>query len=218
MQLRDPLEIASQLRSPHGINAVEVGEFMAKANKKLYEELSSLIFGLDTGSILEIGPGTGSFISSILSANKNSLYTSIDCSEEMVLTAKEANRSLIEQGKVNIILGDCRKMSFDPGTFDTVITLNTIYFLDPLESYLKEIIRVMKKDAQLILGYRTRAGMMELPFTRYGFSLYETRELEEILLRVGFKSATSKAFQEDVRDPEGRKLRLDSVFTIASLS
>jgi len=216
MQTLSDKEIAAQLQRPHGKHAVEVGEFMAKANEKLYHELCTILKPNDNSSILEIGPGNGKFIGELVASGKGLKYTSIDLSEEMVTIATNFNSTLIEEGNVTITGGNCRKMSFEDRAFDIIIGVNTIYFWDPIETYLKELRRVLKNDGKIILVYRTRSSMMHLPFAQFGFSLYESVDVDKLLLENGFKALSSKAFQEDVKGPQGEKMRLESIFTLAS--
>lgn len=216
MQILSDKEIAAQLQRPHGEHAVEVGEFMAKANDKLYRELCARLKPNDNSSILEIGPGNGKFIPELVATGVGLKYTSIDFSEEMVGLATNFNSSLIEKGNVNITEGNCRKMSFEDESFDLIIGVNTIYFWDPIETYLNELRRVLKKDGKIFLVYRSRTSMMQLPFAQFGFSLYESVDVDKLLLENGFKDPSSKAFQEDVKGPQGEKMRLESVFTLAS--
>ncbi len=212
----DEKELAAQLRQPHGENALLVSEFMEKANENLYKEFAKNFFPTEGSSILEIGPANGAFIETILSCGKELNYTSIDLSPEMVAAAKILNVTSSQSGKVHITQGNCRKMSFEASAFDYVIGLNTVYFWDPIEQYLEEIRRVMKPSAKLILGYRTKSVMIDLPFSRHGFSLYEAIDLEAVLRKSGFSTVSSSAFSEEIKGPDGRKLRLDAVFTLAS--
>ncbi len=216
MQLLEDKEMAAQLRKPHGEFALTVGEFMAKANENLYLEFCKSYSPVAKTNFLEIGPGNGTHISKIVSLNNDLNFTAIDLSDEMVKAAQVQNSTLIESGRVQIGAGNCRKMNFEPASFDHILGINTIYFWDPVEIYLTEIRRVMKKGAQLCLGYRTRSSMSELPFTKFGFTLYEPEELERNLTQVGFDTVSSRVFEEQFTGPDGRKHRLDGVFTLAS--
>jgi len=216
VQQLDDKELALQLRNPNGPKALYVSEWMAKANDKLYKEFAKKFSPKPHASILEIGPANGAHISTILSCGREMNYTSIDLSDEMVEAALKINASFVSEGKVKITQGNCRKMKFDSSFFDYVIGINTVYFWDPLENYLDEIRRVLKPTGNLILGFRSKSGMLELPFSRHGFSLYEAPELEAVLYKSGFKTVSSWSFPEEINTPDGRKLRLDAVFTLAS--
>lgn len=212
----EPKELAAQLRSPHGEHAIEVGEFMKMANANLYHKFVEYFSPLNKQSILEIGPGNGAHISKIISCGSDINYTSIDLSPEMVLEAKANNIELIATGKINILEGNCRKMKFSPDSFDQVLGFNTVYFWDPHETYLDEIKRVLKPDGRLILCYRTKKSMLDMPFSKFGFTLYDQEDLESMLTNCGFKTVSSRSFFEDIETPDGRKARLEAVFTLAS--
>jgi len=216
MKNNDPEVLAAQLRTPHGSLANETGRFMAKGNAGLYKELMKYYQPTERQEVLEIGPGNGAFIPQLLSPASNISYTSVDLSEEMVRDATELNKELIERGKAVILRGDCRKLRFEKESFDHALSLNTIYFMDPLEAYLEELKRVMRNGAMLYLGYRSKQSMLQLPFTRFGFVLYEPRQVEILLEQAGFKRVNSHVFEDELILPEGRKLRLESVLTLAS--
>ena len=191
---------------------------MSKANETLYKDLVTNFSPSDHSSILEIGQGNGLHIPWIMSTGTNLSYTAIDLSKEMVKAAEGLNPEFIRGGKVRIVQGNCRKMKFESESFEYVLGVNTLYFWSPIEQFLEEIKRVLKTDGKLILGYRTRSSMMELPFSRYGFDLYEAKDMEAILEKSGFNSISSRHFQEEIKGPDGRKLRLGAVFTLASCS
>ncbi len=208
--------LAAQLRMPHGSLALETGKFMAKGNAGLYRELMKFYLPAAGQTVLEIGPGNGAFIPHIVSPARDIRYSSVDLSKEMVEEATALNKELIDQGMAEILHGDCRKLRFEKEVFDHTISINTIYFMDPLEAYLEELKRVMRSGAMLYLGYRSKQGMLQLPFTRFGFALYEPGQLESLLEQSGFKEVNSHIFEEDLVIPDGRKLRLESVITLAS--
>jgi ubiquinone/menaquinone biosynthesis C-methylase UbiE len=216
MKSNDPEVIAAQLRTPHGSLATETGRFMAKGNAGLYKELMKFYQPAERQTVLEVGPGNGAFIPQLISPASDISYTSVDLSEEMVRDATELNKELTEQGKAEILQGDCRKLRFENEGFDHALSLNTIYFMDPLEVYLEELKRVMRKGAMLYLGYRSKQSMLQLPFTRFGFVLYEPMQVEILLEQAGFKQVKSHVFEDELVLPEGRKLRLESVLTLAS--
>jgi len=67
------------------------------------------------------------------------------------------------------------------------------------ERELAEILRVLKPGGLLMLGYRPKTYMKAIPFTRFGFTLYDTAELENVLLKHGFVKINTETKTEPNR-------------------
>jgi ubiquinone/menaquinone biosynthesis C-methylase UbiE len=108
------------------------------------------------GSILEVGTGKGHM--TIALARAGYLFTSIDKSAE----AQEFARMNIEylglKDQVNFELEDAEKMSFTDGSFDKIISVNTVHELEHPFCVLDEMVRVIAVRGRIILSDFTPAG------------------------------------------------------------
>ncbi|MEP3048370.1 MAG: class I SAM-dependent methyltransferase [Roseibium sp.] len=147
-----------------------------------YEFSASLCQG---NRVLEIGSGSG-FAINYLSGEFSSL-TCLEFSNEnydALKTKKQAN--------VDIHLGDAHEMPFSDQSFDSVIALAMIYYLD-LEKFLSEVRRVLVPAGTLIFCTSNKdvPGFVAAPFTtRY----YSIPEMAKILSNAGYQPRFYGAF------------------------
>ncbi|AFI83776.1 class I SAM-dependent methyltransferase [Methylophaga nitratireducenticrescens] len=187
--------LASQLRCPNGVEAPEVAKRMNDANRVLNHKCIDLLQLRASDSLLEIGPGNGAFVVDIINAADNISYTGLDWSPEMVAEAQRLNVHLVEQERANFLQGSSEQILFEANSFDKVMAVHTLYFLENPGDHLMEIRRVMKPGGQFCIAYGDRSFMKDLPFVPYGFNLYDETEALALLRSSGFQ--TINTFQHN---------------------
>ena len=200
-------EAARQLRQPHGEDGIKMGEKMNRSNKLLYD-MTLNFMPLQAGDrILEIGMGNGHFISELFKQQAALHYTGLDMSDVMVQEARKENEDGIRTGKVEIICGTAEEMTFPPGTFSKVFGVNVLYFWDAPDITLKAIYRVLTPGGQLILSFRSKQTMEQLPFVDQGFTLYDIPSAKSLLEKNGFTvSDVNTAIEPQKLAADGSKL------------
>ncbi len=93
--------------------------------------------------IIDLGCGTGQ--SSFYLARAGYKVTGFDFSRKFIEYAK---KNFLE---VNFVCGDVASMEFADGSFDALVTYNTVEHLVELEAGLKEMIRIVKPGGSLII-------------------------------------------------------------------
>ena len=182
----NPLELGRQLKKPTGEIGLKVGENMNSSNNQIYDFVLSSIDIKDNFNILEIGIGNGKFISKFFDIKPKIHLSAIDFSDIMCSESKNINKGLIEADKLVVKCEDSLDMSFPNDSFDIVVTINTIYFWDKIEYHLQSIKRVLRKGGQLVIGYRPKSVMINLPFAQEVFKLYDSDELQLLVKQNGF--------------------------------
>ena len=81
-------QLAAQLSNPKGEKGIQVAEMMNFTNSGLISKAIELLNITNENRILEIGPGNGSHVGSIIK-NENTVYYGIDISETMIAEAKK---------------------------------------------------------------------------------------------------------------------------------
>lgn len=180
-------EAAKQLRQPEGDDGVTMGVQMNKSNRLIYEmTLENL--GLQPGDrVLEIGMGNGHFIPALFEQEGSISYVGLDYSAVMVQEAIASNRNMVEQDQVSILEGTADRIPFDAGYFNKVFAVNVLYFWDPPVVSLQEIHRVLQPGGEVLLAFRSKRTMEQLPFVDHGFTLYDEGTVREILEKIGFE-------------------------------
>ena len=185
MSTLNPVEFGKHLKKPIGDEGIYVAESMNKSNYELYKQALSMLAFKDKDSILEIGFGNGKFIDEYFKINPSLNVHGLDFSDTMCEQASIINKSFIDECRLTIKCEDAANMSFENQFFDAIITLNTVYFWDPFEKHLEEIKRVLKQGGKLLIGYRPKKYLEQMPYTKNGFILYESEDLKEKLIKQG---------------------------------
>jgi ubiquinone/menaquinone biosynthesis C-methylase UbiE len=180
------LQIASQLRKPEGEDGIKTGESMNQGNKFMNLQTIAVVNPVAKDRVLEIGMGNGWFVKEILQKDASIHYTGFDHSPLMVQEAKRINSDWIEKGQAEFFLGDVSALPFQNKPFNKIFTINTIYFWKDNTRVFSELRRVLKPGGTLIIAIRPKRQMQNYPFTRFGFTMYSTAELKEVLIANGF--------------------------------
>lgn len=178
--------IAAQLRRPSGIEAPEVARRMNEANGPVNRRCIERLQLCAGDRVLEIGPGNGAFVAEIVGAADGITYTGLDWSAEMVREAQAGNRELVAAGRVQLHQGSSEAMPFADASFDKALAVHTLYFWEHPGDHLAEIRRVLRPGGLLCIAFGDRAFMQDLPFTRYGFTLYDADGGRGLLDQSGF--------------------------------
>lgn len=198
-------ELASQLSHPKGKNGTATAKSMNVANDNMIRNVINQIDIFDDINILEIGPGNGLHIKYVFEKKPNLNYTGIDISELMIHEATDLNSELIKNGKAIFELTNGEIIEKENNFFNAIFTVNTLYFWKNPKEYLQELYRVLKNEGQLILGFVPKSTMEKIPFTKYGFELYDNESVQNLLEEIGFKIDKIISETEEVLSNTGDK-------------
>jgi ubiquinone/menaquinone biosynthesis C-methylase UbiE len=177
--------IAKNLRQPEGEMGLQVGEKMNTGNDFINRLTIQKLNAQPHDKVLEIGMGNGFFVKDVLASYPSITYVGCDFSATMIGAAKQLNKEIVDRGEAQFILSNADMLPFSDSTFDSVFTINTIYFWEDPARELKEIRRVLKPTGQFTISIRPEDIMRSLPFVKYGFTLY-TREALIMCLQENF--------------------------------
>jgi ubiquinone/menaquinone biosynthesis C-methylase UbiE len=187
--VRRPEFIARQSRCPRGFLGRLIGLVMSFETAAANDEALTVL-GLEPADrVLEVGFGHGRTIERAANMVPHGLVAGIDASEEMVQMATRRCRHLIEQGRVRLSLGDSACIPYPDQFFDKGYAIHTIYFWDDPQQHLRELRRILRDGARLVLGFRPQedGGTAAFPAAVYRF--YTTDEVRDLLRAAGFADA-----------------------------
>ncbi len=136
--------------------------------------------------ILDVACGTGDFSIAVAKRSKNARIIGIDLSDGMLEggRAKVAAAGLSQ--RVDLRKGDCEALEFADGTFDGVCVGFGVRNFEHLEAGLKEMLRVLKSGAPLVVLE------LSVPQNRFLLALYKLYFLK-ILPWIGGRMSGNKA-------------------------
>lgn len=177
--------ISRQLSNPGGIAGKFVASLMAAGNKQMYDYVL-----LNSGNIgqkvLEIGFGGGLHFKKILGQTKDGTLRGIDKSRTMVKLASRKNLPLINNKRLQLSQGDSCSLPYHDEEFDTVISLNTIYFWREPQLDMDQIYRVLNSGGRLLIGFNSKQIMINNGYKKKYFNFYEPDEVENLIRKAGF--------------------------------
>lgn len=207
--------IAQQLRKPSGDLAARVASKMDQGNRPLFELTRDTLDLKSPCNILEIGFGSGKYMKEIWSLPECQSMSGIDYSYEMVKHAEANNAEALSSGKLSLINGSSDNLPFHDHSFDIAYCNMVIYFWDNPENHLSEIYRVLKPEGKFYTGFRPRSSMLNFPFTRYNFRLYDVDDWDGVLTENGFSVVGTEYRLDPEWDDDGQLFQLESVCTVA---
>ena len=183
--------IGSQFGNPHGVVGKICCITMNIINSMMYKNIVADVKADKDSHILDIGCGNGFLIYKLYKKNKSRLC-GIDISEDMIRTTIKHNKKAVKSGAVTLSVGNCCNLPFENSTFDTVTTINTIYFWDDTLTGLSEIHRVLKENGVFYNAVYSKEWLGKLSYTRKGFKLFEKSDYIKLGKRAGFSSVAIK--------------------------
>lgn len=202
----DLKNIAKQLSCPEGEHGLKTGEMMHASNLGMTSSAINVLNLQNSNTVLEIGHGNGGHIAQLLSKAENLRYYGADISATIIAEAVKINQDFVTSGKVHFKLTDGATLPFDDDRFDKIFTVNTIYFWQNPGEYLTEIKRILKHNGTLVICFADKAFMQNLPFTPYGFTLYEVEEVKDLLKNVGFIIENILSKTEQIKSKTGEQV------------
>lgn len=213
-----PQQMAAQLRKPTGFMARKMGKRMNAVNRSLYAGAWKALDLRDGLSVLEIGFGNGLFFGDLARLAKNLGLHGLDFSQEMVEQATARNKDLIAAGTLTLAHGPSDRMPFADASFDRIFCINVVYFWDDPAAHLREVRRVLKPGGTFTAVLRTRSSMEKLPFTPFGFTMYEQADWERVLRANGFIPHGTTVLREAEVAFGGARFTPESLVMVATVA
>ena len=202
----DLKNIAKQLGCPEGEHGIKTGEMMHANNIGMTTSAIEALNLQNNEAVLEIGHGNGGHIAQLLSKAENLHYFGADISATIIAEAEKINQDFLTKGKVHFQLTNGITLPFEDGLFDKIFTVNTIYFWTNPSKYLNEIKRTLKPNGTFAICFADKTFMKNLPFTPYGFTLYEVKTVKELLEKTGFAIKNTLKKIEQVQSKTGEQV------------
>ena len=178
--------IADQLKEPHGAKGMDMAAMMHETNIGMTVSAIESLAIVDDDTMLELGHGNAGHLKYIFDEHPTIHYYGLETSLLMHEEAQTSNQAYVTGGQATFHLYDGTNIPFDENSFDKIFTVNTIYFwANPLD-LLSSLYRVLKPGGRLSITFAQKSFMETLPFTRFGFELYDTEKAKALIALTSF--------------------------------
>lgn len=179
-------ELASQFRCPTGEQGLKTGENMFKTNKHITEISIDLLDPKPHETVMEIGCGVSRQVEILFNKFPDSVFWGVEMSPDMLRVAQDVNSERINQGKAAFFFSNGKTLPLPNDSCHKIFTVNTLYFWEHPKEYLMEIHRVLVPDGRFCLTFAIDEFMGKLPFSKYGFTLYNQTTAEALFQGLPF--------------------------------
>lgn len=168
---------ASNLKCPTGDYGRKLANSLNLRNLPMIVSALEALGIEDDDRIMEVGPGDGGLLNYVLSLAENLNYAGVEISPLMYEQACTANNVFIAEGLAEYALYDGVNLPYEDGIFTKVLSVNTVYFWEEPAWLLAEMCRVLTAGGRVCLSFCEKDFMKTLPFTKYGFALYDAADI-----------------------------------------
>ena len=164
--------MAENLRSPNSFFFGFIAKrLMLVGNQKVIEDSVERLNVKSEDKILEIGSGNGQALIEILKKNPKKIK---------VIEISPIFRNHLKNKfgkKIEVYENDAKNLKgiINNSSIDKILLINVIYFLNPLELYLKELKRILNKDGTIFI-----AGKFEAVKT-FDDNVFQNKIITELL-------------------------------------
>ena len=164
--------MAENLRSPNTFFFAFIAKrLMLAGNQKVIEDSVERLNVKSEDKILEIGSGNGQALIEILKKNPKKIK---------VIEISPIFRNHLKNKfgkKIEVYENDAKNLKgiINNSSIDKILLINVIYFLNPLELYLKELKRILNKDGTIFI-----AGKFEAVKT-FDDNVFQNKKITELL-------------------------------------
>jgi ubiquinone/menaquinone biosynthesis C-methylase UbiE len=157
-------------------------EVMTRLDVECGVRASELLEIAADDTILEAGFGPGVTVEHVSKLVPAGRVAGIDPSPDMVAQARARNADAIERGRIDLRQASVESLPFDDDSFDGALSINAMQVWPDAVAGLREIRRVMRPGAMIVLGFTPWSGQPEElvveTLTAAGFEETQVVEIE----------------------------------------
>lgn len=187
--------IGEQFAVPTGVGGALSARFMNFFNGVQYKAVEKFVCRDGGQRILDVGFGNGYMLSRLSKKLDAKLY-GIDISADMLEKAADKNTDGVTLNKIMLSQASVTELPYNDDFFDTIYTVNTVYFWGDMPKAFEEILRVLKSGGNFICAFYSKDFLDKLPYCDTGFDKFTPSELRSIARENGLVNVKVKILKE----------------------
>lgn len=198
--------IAQQLALPTGSKGLEIARMMETTNANMTAQALDALDMAAGQHVVEIGHGNASHLAGLLQRHPEIRYTGLETSVLMQTEAINRNREAVSNGRAKFFVYNGITLPDDLKEVDRIVTVNCIYFWPDPADFINQLATRLLPKGRLIITFATKQFMEQLPFTGYGFRLYEEADLLHLTNPTNLRHMQTLHAAEQVRSKAGQQV------------
>jgi ubiquinone/menaquinone biosynthesis C-methylase UbiE len=126
------------------------GPLMARMNRDMEVAAIDELAPAHDASVLAVGFGPGVGLAELAKRVPRGIVGGIDPSAEMVQQARRRNRAAVESGQVTLARSTADSIPWPDETFAGVLAVNCMQLWDPLDTSVREVVRVLAPAGRFV--------------------------------------------------------------------
>jgi ubiquinone/menaquinone biosynthesis C-methylase UbiE len=143
--------LAAPFAHPKGLLGRLAARAMLATNGPLSDWALELLALDPADRVLEVGFGPGELVRQMAERVGRGQVAGVDSSELMVRQARQRNAAKVQSGQVLLTMGSVSALPYEGGSFDKVVTVNSIHFWPDMVQGLREVGRVLRAGGRLVI-------------------------------------------------------------------
>lgn len=178
--------LGRQLGAPSGPLGALVARMLNKNNAAPIAAAVEALGLRGDETVADIGFGGGLGLGLLLAATQDGgRVQGVELAPDMLARARRTRRDDVASGRLELHEASMQSLPFSDGSLDGWISLNTIYFVEDLETVVRELTRVLAPGGRGVIGIADPEWMSRQPFTKHGFTLRPVADVLAAMERAG---------------------------------
>ena len=182
-----PKFLLKQLSRPAGFFSTLSAWYLNKGNATQNFKTIDILPLEETSRVLDVGFGGGVSFVQLLKRCSKGYIAGVDVSNEMIQRAKKIWAKKIAAGHLEVREAGVDNLPWPNGTFDFVMTVNTIYFWPNVKSGLSEIKRILSPGGLFVSSSVPRKLLIKYGFPEMGFRSEEPEYYADLFNHIDFE-------------------------------
>lgn len=179
--------LARQLGRPVGLTGRLVATALNRGNRRLIEAAVAALPGGPGAALADVGFGGGLGLRLLLARPDVTEVHGVEISTTMLVRARAEFAEDVAAGRLHLHDASMAALPLASNSLDGILSANTIYFIDDLDSALGELARILKRSGRVALGIGDPQAMEGMSFTAHGFRVRPLEAIEDAIGRAGLR-------------------------------